>query len=124
MSYWKARISSGSLVSSASNPPCGIENGLWLNSICPVSSFFSYIGDDERVSEIGLVGTVFERRVGKGDAREGRRRHAAPAAELLEDAVEDRLDRGEDILLCHKRHLEIELIELARRAVGPGRLVA
>ena len=25
-------------------PPCGIENGLWLKAIAPVSSSFSYIG--------------------------------------------------------------------------------
>ena len=35
---------SGSCVFSASSPPCGIENGLWLKSILPVSSFCSYIG--------------------------------------------------------------------------------
>ena len=35
---------SGSCVSSASSPPCGIENGLWLNSICSVSSSRSNIG--------------------------------------------------------------------------------
>src|SRR5512145_426334 len=44
MSYWNALIVSGSRVSSASSPPCGIENGLWLNSILPVSGFNSYIG--------------------------------------------------------------------------------
>ena len=33
MSYWQALIVSGSCVSSASSPPCGIENGLWLKSI-------------------------------------------------------------------------------------------
>ena len=33
MSYWKALIVNGSLVFSASNPPCGIENGLWLKAI-------------------------------------------------------------------------------------------
>ncbi len=44
MSYCQARMSSGSLVCSASRPPCGMENGLWENSISPVSSFFSNIG--------------------------------------------------------------------------------
>jgi hypothetical protein len=29
---------------SASSPPCGMEKGLWLKSICFVSSFSSYIG--------------------------------------------------------------------------------
>ena len=44
MSYWNALIFSGSIVSSACRPPCGIENGLWLNSTFPVSSSSSYIG--------------------------------------------------------------------------------
>src|SRR6267154_2579936 len=44
MSYWCAVISSGSCCSSAASPPRGIENGLWLKSIWPVSSLRSYIG--------------------------------------------------------------------------------
>ena len=44
MSYCQALMVSGSWVSSASSPPCGIENGLWLNSIWPDSSSRSYIG--------------------------------------------------------------------------------
>ena len=35
MSYCQARMSSGSCVSSASRPPCGMENGLCENSILP-----------------------------------------------------------------------------------------
>src|SRR6185437_12379483 len=79
---------------------------------------------DNRIAEIGLVGAVFELRRVIGDAREGRLRDGAAAAELLEDAGDDRLDRGEDVLLRHERHLEVELVELARRAVGAPRLVA
>ena len=44
MSYCQARMSSGSLVSSASIPPCGIEKGLWLKSIFFWSSLYSNIG--------------------------------------------------------------------------------
>ena len=44
MSYWNALMVSGSWVFSASSPPCGMLNGLWLKSICLVSSFSSYIG--------------------------------------------------------------------------------
>ena len=44
MSYWNALMVSGSCVFSASSPPCGMLNGLWLKSTCPVSSFSSYIG--------------------------------------------------------------------------------
>ena len=49
---------------------------------------------------------------------------AAALGEFLEDAVKHRLDRREDILLRYEAHLEIELIELARRTVGAARLVA
>ena len=44
MSYWKALMVSGSWFSSASSPPWGMENGLWLKSICLASSSYSYIG--------------------------------------------------------------------------------
>ena len=37
-------MSSGSLLSSASSPPCGIEKGLWLKSTFFASSSYSYIG--------------------------------------------------------------------------------
>src|SRR5690606_3624188 len=43
-SYCQARISSGSLVSSASSSPCGMLKGLWLKSILPVSSSASNMG--------------------------------------------------------------------------------
>ncbi len=82
------------------------------------------IGDNQRIAQIGLVGAVFERRVGEGDARERRRRHRPALPEFLEDAVQYRLDRREHVLLRDERHLEIELVELARRTVGAARLVA
>src|SRR6476659_5122421 len=44
MSYCQALISSGSIVSSASSSPCGIENGLWLKSTFLASSSYSNIG--------------------------------------------------------------------------------
>ena len=43
-SYWYASIVSGSLVSRASRPPCGIENGLCEKMIFPVSGSFSKNG--------------------------------------------------------------------------------
>ena len=46
------------------------------------------------------------------------------AAELLEDLRHQPLDRLEDILLLDEAHLDVELVELARRAVGAGVLVA
>ena len=44
--------------------------------------------------------------------------------ELLEEAAQHRLDRLEDVLLLDEAHLDIELVELAGRAVGAGILVA
>ena len=51
-------------------------------------------------------------------------RHRLAAAELLEQTAQDRLDRIEHILLRDEAHLEVELVEFARRAVGAGVLVA
>ena len=58
------------------------------------------------------------------DAQKGQGRHIAPIGELLEHTGEDRLDSVEDVLLGDEAHLEIELIELTRRAVGAAVLVA
>ena len=44
--------------------------------------------------------------------------------ELLEQAAQHRLDRLEDVLLLDEAHLDVELVELAGRAVGAGVLVA
>ena len=52
------------------------------------------------------------------------RRHRLAAAEFLEHAAQHRLDRVEHVFLGDKAHLEIELVELARRAVGARVLVA
>jgi|GEM_PF-2109089 len=50
--------------------------------------------------------------------------HAAPVREFLEHAGQHRLDRVEDVFLRDEAHLEVELVELARRAVGARVLVA
>ena len=44
--------------------------------------------------------------------------------ELLEHARQHRLDRVEHVVLGDEAHLEIELVEFARAAVGAGVLVA
>ena len=77
----------------------------------------------DRVAEVGLVGAVFAHRVGIGDQRE-LRRHRLAAAEFLEHAAQHRLDRLEHVLLLDEAHLDVELVELAGRAVGAGVLVA
>ena len=82
------------------------------------------LGDLDGVAQVRLVAAVFEHGVVEADAREGRRRDAAPVCELLEHPGQHRLDGGEHVLLRHERHLEIELVELAGRAVGARVLVA
>ncbi len=66
----------------------------------------------------------FSHRLVERDPRKRRRRHRGAAGELLEDAVKNRLDRGEDVLLRDEGHLEVELVELPGRAVGAAVLVA
>ena len=51
-------------------------------------------------------------------------RHRPAAAKFLEHPAQHRLDRREHILLGDKTHLDIELIEFARTAVGARILVA
>ena len=84
------------------------------------------VGDDlhlDRVAQVGLVGAVFQQRLGVGDAREFLR-HRPPAAELLEHAPHHRFDHLKHVLLLDEAHLHVELVELARRAVGAGVFVA
>ena len=76
----------------------------------------------DRVAQVGLVGAVFQRRVGVGNLRPDGVDLAA-IAELLKNALHDRLDRGKDVFLRHKAHLEVELIEIGRRPVGARILV-
>src|SRR5690606_27146799 len=68
------------------------------------------IGKLQRNPEIRLVGTVLEHRLLEGDPRKRRRRDGPAAAELLEEPVENRLERREDVLLRDEAHLEVELI--------------
>ena len=77
----------------------------------------------QRVAQVRLVGAVFPHRLGIGDHRKFRR-HRLAAGELLEHAAHHRLDRVEHVLLGDEAHLQIELVELAGRAVGAGVLVA
>ena len=81
------------------------------------------LGDLDRVAQIRLVGAVAHHRVAIGDAWERQGRHL-PVGELDEDAVHHRLDRSEHVLLLDEGHLQVELVELARAAVGAGVLVA
>ena len=66
-------MSSGSLVSSASSPPCGIEKGLWLKSTFFASSSYSYIGKStiqqnlnaSSLDQAELLGDAGARRAGE-----------------------------------------------------------
>ena len=77
----------------------------------------------DRIAQVRLVGSVFCHRLAVRDARK-LRRHRLAAAELLEHAAQHRFDRGEHILLRDEAHLDVELVELAGRAVGARVLVA
>ena len=80
---------------------------------------------DERVAQVRLVGAVLRNRfrdTGCAGTPAGVTR--LPLAELLEHAGQHRLDGVEHVFLRDEAHLEIELVELARRAVGARVLVA
>ncbi|ODN68881.1 hypothetical protein A6302_03806 [Methylobrevis pamukkalensis] len=77
----------------------------------------------DRVAQVRLVRAVFAERLGIGDAREGLR-HRLAVAEFLEQAAHHRLHRVPDVFLGDEAHLEVELVELARQAVGARVLVA
>src|SRR5438876_5058675 len=81
------------------------------------------VADRERIAQVRLVGAVFQNGLVERDPGERRRCHRALRTELLEHAVEDRLDRREHVLLGDERHLEVELVELARRPIGAAVLV-
>ena len=80
------------------------------------------VADDQRVAQVRLVAAIFQQRLGEGDARELVRH--APVGEFAEHARQHRFDSGEHILLLDEAHLQIELVELARAAVGAAVLVA
>ena len=71
----------------------------------------------------GLSVPYFAHRLGIGNERKFRR-HRLAVGEFLEHAAHHRLDRVEHVLLGDEAHLDIELIELAGRAVGARVLVA
>ena len=74
-------------------------------------------------AQIRLVRAVAQHRILVGQAREGRPGDGA-LGELREDAVHDRLQRFEHVLLLDEGHLDVELVELAGGAVGARVLVA
>ncbi len=88
---------------------------------------FGHVLHLDRVAQVRLVGAVLADRLVIGDARpfvsDGLRRPGR-RRKLLEDAGDDRLHGGEDVVLLDEAHLHVELIELARQTVGARVLVA
>ena len=78
---------------------------------------------DDRIAQVRLVAAVFAQGFRERNPRPGLG-HRLALGELLEHARDDGLDRSKNIVLLDKAHLEIELIELARQAVGARVLVA
>ena len=84
---------------------------------------FGDVLHDQRVAQIGLVAAVFLQGFRKRNPRPDLGDRLA-LGELLEHAGDDRLDRREHVVLLDKAHFEVELVELARQAVGARVLVA
>ncbi len=85
---------------------------------------FGHVRQDDRVAKVGFVRAVFRHRFIKRNARERKRRYVTTTAEFDEDVMKNRLDRIKHVVLGGKGHLEVELIKLARGAVGTGVFIA
>ncbi len=94
-----------------------------LNVDARVVELLGHVDDLDRVAQIRLVGAVFQHRVRVRDPRKFRR-HGLAGGEFLEHAAQHRLDGVEHVVLRDEAHLDVELIEFARRAVGARVLVA
>ena len=118
---------------------CAISRPLrarqWRARPCPSATAFANTAKpDSRKISVTSTARIGLRRSGLslpyGDhrlvvrnARKRRRRHL-PVGELREQPGQHRLDRREHIVLLDERHLEVELVELARRSIGARILVA
>ena len=76
----------------------------------------------ERIPQIGFVRAISHHGVAIFDPRP-RRFIARPSRELLEGLGNDILNNCENLILGSIAHLDIELVKLARAAVGTRRLV-
>ena len=77
----------------------------------------------DRVAQVRFVGAVLrDRRVVRNTRPVVR--HRLAACEFFEQAGDDRLHRREDIVLLNETHFDIELIELARQAIGARVFIA
>src|ERR1700732_877900 len=72
---------------------------------------------------MGFAAPIFQRLLCMAEHREFLGYRAA-RSKRLENPAQHRLDRGKDILLRHKTHFDIELVEFAGAAVGSRILVA
>ena len=77
----------------------------------------------DRVAQVGLVAPVHRHRLVVRECA-GTEAATPSSRRTPEHAGQHRLDRAEHVVLRDERHLDIELIELARRAIGAGVLVA
>ncbi len=78
---------------------------------------------DNRIAQIRLVGAVFAQRLRECNPWPVLR-HRFAFCKVLEHACDDRLHRGEDVVLGDKAHLDVELVEFTRQPVGARVLVA
>jgi hypothetical protein len=77
------------------------------------------------VAHIRLVGAVFQDRVFVGHVRQpfNTVRRAGPVREFLENAIDHRSHRAEDVFLLHETHFHVELVEFSQ-AVGAAIFIA
>ena len=74
----------------------------------------------DRVAQIRLVRAIFAHGFSIGNARESLVRDFAVVGEFTEQTGQNRLHYAKDLVLGDEAHFHVELIELARRAVGAG----
>ncbi|MNV34162.1 hypothetical protein D3C71_1255690 [compost metagenome] len=84
---------------------------------------FGHSFHDDRVAQVGLVGTVFADRLVIGNARPLLGDRLA-FGKLLEHGRHHRLHRGPDIFLGHEAHFDVELVEFAWQTVGTRVFIA
>ncbi len=77
----------------------------------------------DRNTEIRLIRPVFYHRGRIGNPDKGSRINR-PCRKLREHTMNDVFHHGKHVILRHKRHLHVQLVELTRRPVSPRVLIA
>ena len=88
---------------------------------------FSHIDYFKRITQVRLIGAVFQHRFIIRNTHKRWFRHipllSRKTGKLLEHAMHHRLKHSENIILSRKRHFHVKLIELTGAAVSTGILI-